>query len=200
MMLMPGSSKIIRLVGGLALTVLIMITGLAGLSVRLSEADAAAVAGVTIRWPIINHFPPIGTATGRLSKGRPDGGSRADGSYSELQLNLCDSGFAGCYRNGDAVLEGGDLVARLAPDVVTANEVCLNDVRDQLAPSLAQAWPDDWTYYVFVPAVDRRTNEPYLCQNGYEYGNVVIGRVPVGSYRGIRPKLILLFVLVIGVA
>jgi len=142
-----------------------------------SEVAAARMRGENLNW--------WDDAT-RWFRGRPEGRQEADGSFDELQLNLCDSGFAGCYRGGAAVLEGGNLVYDLAPDVVTVNEICLNAVQDYLQPSLALAWPNDRTFYVFVPAWDRRTNGPYKCRNGYDYGNVVIGRVPAASYRGIH--------------
>lgn len=107
-------------------------------------------------------------------------------SFWELQLNLCNSGFAACWTGGDAVFEGGDLIYYLSPDLVTLNEICLNDLPSYLQPSLAASWPDDWTYYVFQPAIDKRTGEAFKCLNGDEFGSAVLGRVPAGVYQGVN--------------
>ncbi|MEV0150141.1 MULTISPECIES: hypothetical protein [unclassified Nonomuraea] len=115
------------------------------------------------------------TDTARTAAARP---------FKELQLNLCNSGYAGCYAGGQAVFEGGDLIYYLAPDLVTLNEICSNDLPDYLQPSLAEAWPDDWTYYMFYPAVNRQTGGPVTCTNGDSFGNAVLGRVPVAQWRG----------------
>jgi len=136
------------------------------------------------------------TAAARGGKARPANRSAltvdparalTSGRFWELQLNLCNSGFAGCYADGYAVYEGGDLIYYLRPNVVTLNEICANDIGDYLLPSLAEAWPDDWVYYVFMPAIDKRTNAGYLCANGHEFGNAVIGRIPAASYQGVSP-------------
>jgi hypothetical protein len=110
------------------------------------------------------------------------------GRFWELQLNLCNSGLPGvaCYAGGLAVFEGGDLIYHLRPNVVTLNEICANDLPDYLLPSLGEAWPNDWVYYVFVPAVKRDTNTPVKCANGYDFGNAVLGRVPAASYQGVN--------------
>jgi len=108
-----------------------------------------------------------------------------DDRFWQLQLNLCNSGEASCYTGGKAVYEGGDLIRALRPNVVTLNEICANDLPSHLVPSLREAWPDDWVYSVFVPAIDERTNAGYHCQNGYEFGNAVLGRVPAARYRGV---------------
>ncbi|WP_439658739.1 endonuclease/exonuclease/phosphatase family protein [Lentzea sp. HUAS TT2] len=106
--------------------------------------------------------------------------------FWELQLNLCNSGIAGCYSQGRAIGEGADLIRRLRPNLVTLNEICANDVSGQLAPALAQAWPGDAVYQLFVPAVRRDTGAPVKCTNGQDYGNAVIGRVAAGSYQGVK--------------
>ena len=48
-------------------------------------------------------------------------------SLRVLQLNLCDSGLAGCY-TGRAVRAAAEVVRGERPDVVTLNEVCRDDV------------------------------------------------------------------------
>ncbi len=121
-------------------------------------------------------MPPVGSA-GRLPS--------AEGRLWTLQLNLCNSGEAGCYAGGKAIGEAATLIRRLRPNLVTLNEICVNDL-PVLLSSLATAWPGDWTYHVFMPAIDKRTNAPYRCQNGHEFGNAVLGQVPAASYRGVN--------------
>jgi len=57
----------------------------------------------------------------------------ADGSFTLLQMNLCLSGFSGCY--GTTAYPAGvdDAVARIRqsrPDAVTINEACHRDARE----------------------------------------------------------------------
>jgi endonuclease/exonuclease/phosphatase family metal-dependent hydrolase len=106
--------------------------------------------------------------------------------FWELQLNLCNSGIAGCYSQGRSITEAGDLISQVRPNLVTLNEICANDLPDRLAPSLARAWPGDRIYYVFNPAVRRDTGTPVKCNNGQDYGNAVLGRVPAATYRGVN--------------
>jgi hypothetical protein len=160
-------------------------------------SSQAPPAGSTVHAAARTVLAPMGPSaaatTAHARAGRPRGTppattrstAVATGSFWELQLNLCNSGFAGCYANGDAVFEGGDLIYYLAPDLVTLNEICSNDLPNYLQPSLAEAWPGDWTYSVFVPAVDRRTNGAYKCRNGDDFGNAILGRIPAGSYQGV---------------
>jgi endonuclease/exonuclease/phosphatase family metal-dependent hydrolase len=108
-------------------------------------------------------------------------------SFWELQLNLCNSGVAGCFSNGDALYEGGDLIYYLAPDLVTLNEICSSDLPNYLQPSLAEAWPGDWTYYSFYPAINKSTGAPISCTGGRgSYGNAVLGRVPAALWQGVN--------------
>jgi endonuclease/exonuclease/phosphatase family metal-dependent hydrolase len=98
----------------------------------------------------------------------------------ELQMNLCDSGEAGCYTGGRSVDEAGALIRGAArPDLVTLNEVCRRDVTDRLAGVLAGIWPYDQIVYLFAPAVNALGGS-YRCQNGDPFGNGLIARVPTG--------------------
>ena len=59
--------------------------------------------------------------------------SRGGSTYTLLQMNLCLSGFAGCY--GKVAYPAGvrDAVARIRaarPDAVTLNETCRRDVAE----------------------------------------------------------------------
>ncbi|MDA0634374.1 hypothetical protein OUY22_13200 [Nonomuraea sp. MCN248] len=124
--------------------------------------------------------------SGQARSARPGGAARTQAarSFHALQLNLCNSGKAKCYAGGRAIYEGGDLIYHLAPDLVTLNEICSIDLPNYLQPSLAEAWPDDWTYYVFYPALDKPTGNPITCTNGGTFGNAVLGRVPAGLWQG----------------
>lgn len=161
----------------------------------------AAVSGVTFGGATTGVAGPMGdSAAARTAAARghrPRSPSRTvrtagspqvltTGRFWELQLNLCNSGFAGCYANGEAVYEGGDLIRSLRPNLVTLNEICSGDIPHYLLPSLGAAWPDDRVYYVFNPAISKATNAAYKCKNGDEYGNAVLGRVPAASYQGVH--------------
>lgn len=133
---------------------------------------------IQIRHELVQStFPPAKHGRGRR-------GSKDPTSFLELQLNLCNSGYAKCYRGGRAVTEAANLIYDFAPNVVTANEVCLDDVTLHLQPALGEAWPDDYTYSVFQPAIDKRTDKAYKCKNKDFYGDVVIGRVPKAAWLG----------------
>ena len=106
--------------------------------------------------------------------------------FWNLQLNLCNSGIAGCFEGGQSVPEAQQVIANWAPDVVTLNEVCLPDVRDQLFPTMLQTWGGDWVFWAFMPAWNTDTNAPYQCANGRgEYGNGIIGHVLDEDWAGV---------------
>jgi endonuclease/exonuclease/phosphatase family metal-dependent hydrolase len=98
-----------------------------------------------------------------------------------LQLNLCNSGIAACY-TGRATAEAAAVIRAQAPDAVTLNEVCDDDV-PALERALAGAVPDGGVVSAFQPARNGRTGEPYRCRNGRQYGIGVVSRWPsvVGS-------------------
>lgn len=99
-----------------------------------------------------------------------------------LQLNLCNSGFAGCYENGLSIPEAVTAIQNNAPDVVTLNEVCENDVV-QLHQTLAGVYSGGSVVWAFKAAVDRRTGGAYKCKNGQSYGIGVLAHIP-GTYAG----------------
>ncbi len=153
---------------------------------------AAGAAPVKVEPLAVTSLPPMGAKAAELTA-KARGGTartaspqraRAARAFHELQLNLCNSGKAACYADGQAVFEGGDLIYVLAPDLVTLNEICSVDLPDYLQPSLAEAWPDDWTYSVFQPALNKATGQPITCTNGGTYGNAVLGRVPADLWQG----------------
>jgi hypothetical protein len=99
-----------------------------------------------------------------------------------LQLNLCNSGVAGCYEGGRSIPEGATAIRNAAPDVVTLNEICSGDIAP-LQAALAAAYPGGTIVSGFKAAGDRRTNAPYKCKNGQDYGIGIIAHIP-GTYAG----------------
>ena len=93
-----------------------------------------------------------------------------------LQLNLCSSGIAGCY-TGRSTEQAAAVIRAEAPDLVTLNEVCQDDVAD-LERALAAAVPDATVVSAFQPARNGRTGEPYRCRNGRQYGIGLLSRWP----------------------
>jgi hypothetical protein len=97
-----------------------------------------------------------------------------------LQMNLCDSGIAGCY-TGRSVSEASLVIRSDRPGVVTLNEVCRQDVT-----TLARVLSDlgsGAVVSIFEAARDRRTGGPFRCVNGQQYGIGLLVRVP-SLYRG----------------
>lgn len=138
--------------------------------------------------------PPMGEAaaarTAAVRGGAPRPASPpsvAADRFWELQLNLCNSGAPNvdCYSHGLSIIEGGDLIYYVRPNIVTLNEICADDLPEYLMPSLAEAWPGDWVYYVFMPAI-RLDGTPVKCGNGQDYGNAVLGRVSAATYQGVN--------------
>ena len=106
-----------------------------------------------------------------------------------LQMNLCNSGIAGCY-TGRSTAEAVGVIRTEVPDVVTLNEVCEDDV-PVLERALAGVVPGGTAVSAFQPHRDGRTGAPYRCRNGRLYGLGVVSRRPAvpGSAgdRGVYP-------------
>jgi endonuclease/exonuclease/phosphatase family metal-dependent hydrolase len=94
-----------------------------------------------------------------------------------LQMNLCNSGVAGCYTGGRAVRVAADVVRAERPDVVTLNEVCDADV-PVLERALAEVAPGARVVSAFQPHRDGRTGGPYRCRNGQRFGLGLVSRWP----------------------
>jgi hypothetical protein len=92
-----------------------------------------------------------------------------------LQMNLCNSGMAGCY-TGRSVAEAAALIRMRQPDVVTLNEICRSDV-----DVLARSFPAGTVRTAFQPAIDRRTLAPITCRAGDSYGIGLLTRSPSGG-------------------
>jgi hypothetical protein len=110
----------------------------------------------------------------------------------ELQMNLCHSGVAHCYRGAGATAEAAGVIDGYLPSVVTLNEICAADILDATAaiPSamtaIARRAGDATVYELFTPAVNRTTGRPYRCTDGDLYGIGIVGRGalvgPVGHH------------------
>lgn len=98
-----------------------------------------------------------------------------------LQMNLCNSGIASCH-TGRSVAAAAEVIRDQAPDVVTLNEVCEDDI-DILRVALAAARPGGTVVPAFQPAYDRRTGRDFECTNGQRYGVGLVVRAPA-PYRG----------------
>jgi endonuclease/exonuclease/phosphatase family metal-dependent hydrolase len=107
-----------------------------------------------------------------------------------LQLNLCNSGIAGCY-TGRSVAQAATVIRATAPDVVTLNEVCENDVAE-LARALAQVHRGATVATGFQAAFNDYTGQPVGCRNGQRFGNGLLvhvrrPHVTPHQYGGIYP-------------
>jgi hypothetical protein len=104
------------------------------------------------------------------------------GTFRELQMNLCNSGQAGCYAHDRSPGEAAALIRRYRPVVVTLNEICARNILDPRgAISLAMAGVagqdgDTTAFAMFTPALDRTTGMPYHCTDGDLYGIGIVGR------------------------
>jgi hypothetical protein len=110
------------------------------------------------------------------------GGAAASPVVRELQMNLCNSGMASCYRDDKSPSEAAELITRFTASVVTLNEICANNILGEGAaiPSamagLARQQGDSTVFALFTPAVNRYTEMPYRCVNGDMYGIGIVGR------------------------
>jgi hypothetical protein len=101
-----------------------------------------------------------------------------------LQMNLCNSGRAGCYSGGRAIAMAARLIDQQRPTMVSLNEVCLDDTR-VLEQSLSTTFRTDRIASAFKAAQDRLTHAPVRCLNGQQFGDAVLAVVP-SSARGMR--------------
>jgi endonuclease/exonuclease/phosphatase family metal-dependent hydrolase len=83
-----------------------------------------------------------------------------------LQVNLCNSGWAGCY-TGRAVTVAAAVIRGTAPDVVGLNEICADDLPVLAAAMRARHGAVSAS---FQPAWDRRSDAGFRCRNGQQYG------------------------------
>lgn len=98
-----------------------------------------------------------------------------------LQMNLCNSGLADCYSGGRAVTMAAALIHRDRPDMVSLNEVCREDV-EVLKRTMSATFQGADVASAFKSADDRRTQSPYRCENGQQFGDGVVAVVPSAAY------------------
>jgi endonuclease/exonuclease/phosphatase family metal-dependent hydrolase len=131
----------------------------------------AALAGCAATAAGVNADPPVpGPPT------TPAGGE-VTASVRLLQMNLCNSGIAGCYAGGRSIDEAAAVIRSEGPDLVTLNEVCEGDVA-ALEGALAGAVPGAEVASAFQAARDRDTGDAYRCRNGQPFGNGIVSRWP----------------------
>jgi hypothetical protein len=99
-----------------------------------------------------------------------------------LQLNLCNSGLAGCF-TGRAVDRAAAVIRAEEPDVVTLNEVCEGDM-PVLERALADSGPGGAALSAFRAAGDRRTGGAVRCRNGQRYGIGIVARLRADGRTG----------------
>jgi hypothetical protein len=117
------------------------------------------------RWPGV--VAGLLFAAGCLT-GSPAGRPAAPAQLRVLQLNLCNSGIAGCY-TGRSVAEAARVIRASVPAVVMLNEVCEDDV-PVLGAALRAVARGGTIVRAFQAAGDRRTAGPTRCRNGQPYG------------------------------
>ncbi|HEY8471669.1 MAG TPA: endonuclease/exonuclease/phosphatase family protein [Natronosporangium sp.] len=122
-------------------------------------------------------------AGSRAAGGAPEGPGRPVRALpvEVLQMNLCNSGIAGCY-TGRSVATAAEVIREQRPDVVALNEICEPDLA-ALRPAMAEAFPGATVLATFQPAYDRRTASDFQCGNGSRYGVGLLLRVPA-PYQG----------------
>jgi endonuclease/exonuclease/phosphatase family metal-dependent hydrolase len=101
--------------------------------------------------------------------------------FRVLQMNLCNSGLAGCY-TGRSVAKAAAVIRAEAPDLVTLNEVCQDDVYT-LERTLADVYRGGTVVSAFKAAGDRRTGGAFRCRNRQPYGIGLLAHIPA-PYRG----------------
>jgi hypothetical protein len=104
--------------------------------------------------------------------------------FHALQLNLCNSGYASCFEDGQSIPEAHEVIVQVAPHLVTLNEICEDDVAAELLPAMREVWPDDYVFWVFAPAGSRGSGGPIQCTDGQRYGVGILGHVPAASWEG----------------
>jgi len=108
--------------------------------------------------------------------GSPGHAPQRDRPLTVLQMNLCNSGAAGCF-TGRAVAQAASVIRAERPDVVTLNEICQSDI-DELARTLTGARGGGTVLTAFEPAFSARTGQKVRCYNGQEYGVGLLVRMP----------------------
>ncbi|WSN14527.1 endonuclease/exonuclease/phosphatase family protein [Micromonospora sp. NBC_01699] len=204
-----GSTGIGAVAGLIVLLSLAVVAGSAPVQPGRPRPQVDPVSGVQRFCPEVGPCAELGgwggAGDGREPEPEPEPEPSPDRSptpsggtpFGVLQLNLCNSGFAGCYaalNNGRAVGEAYAAITALRPQVVTLNEICRDDVATALHPAMVRNFPADRVFWAFQPAGDLPDgSRPYRCRNGDAYGIGILGRVPaadrgaVSVFNGLYP-------------
>jgi endonuclease/exonuclease/phosphatase family metal-dependent hydrolase len=140
---------------------------MADLSYRGLRRSVAALACLVSAAGVLTGSPTAPTVTTK--------------AFRVLQMNLCNSGLAGCY-TGRSVTRAGAAIRQDEPDVVTLNEVCQADV-ETLGQLLGQVHRSGRVVRLFKAAPDRRTGGATRCLDGQPYGIGLLAHIPA-PYRG----------------
>jgi hypothetical protein len=116
-----------------------------------------------------------------LPAGSSTAGATGATTLRVLQMNLCNSGRAGCY-TGRAVPEAVEVIAAETPDVVTVNEICRDDL-PVLERALAAAHPRGTVRSAFQAAGDRPSRSVTRCRNGQPFGIGLLARLDTRDAR-----------------
>jgi endonuclease/exonuclease/phosphatase family metal-dependent hydrolase len=135
---------------------------MAGLSYRGLQRSVAALACLVSAAGVLSGSPTAPTVTTEALR--------------VLQMNLCNSGLAGCY-TGQSVTRAGAAIRQDEPDVVTLNEVCQGDV-ETLGHLLGRVHRSDRVVRLFKAAPDRRTGSATRCLDGQPYGIGLLAHIP----------------------
>ena len=88
----------------------------------------------------------------------------ATSTIKVLQMNLCNSGKANCYKDGKAIDEAREMIAKLQrPTVVFINEICRGDEKAIAKSDLYSDYP---------ATLFAETN--VKCSNGKDYGSAML--------------------------
>ncbi|MFF0155875.1 endonuclease/exonuclease/phosphatase family protein [Micromonospora sp. NPDC005203] len=107
-----------------------------------------------------------------------------------LQMNLCNSGRAACF-SGRSLPRATEVIGTEAPDLVTLNEICRDDVA-VLERVFATVHTGRRVVSAFQAAGDRPSGGDTRCRNGQPYGVGLLTRARAPDtapavYRGIHP-------------
>ncbi|CCH18538.1 endonuclease/exonuclease/phosphatase family protein [Micromonospora lupini] len=119
----------------------------------------------------------------------PVAGASAPTTVRVLQLNLCNSGRAGCY-TGRSLTRAAEVIRAERPDLVTLNEICQSDV-PTLEAVFAAVHTDAMVVSAFQAAGDRPSGADTRCRNGQAYGIGLLTRLAADGrhavHSGIHP-------------
>ncbi|MEV1075388.1 endonuclease/exonuclease/phosphatase family protein [Micromonospora parva] len=99
-----------------------------------------------------------------------------------LQMNLCNSGRAGCY-TGRAMARATQVITAEAPDLVTLNEICANDLA-VLRRVFQTVHPGRTVVAAFQAAGDRPSGDDTRCRNGQRFGIGLLTHAPATASPG----------------